>query len=935
MLNTSNHAPAMTPCASMPNLDSAKHTALVQPHADRTDTEQLALELVRETYSGHLLERLESPDAPTTTMQDVAASLLDRCDPQTEENIIRVCRGAQAPANDSMQARLDYTALRQFQAAIGKREQTAGQIVLEERALIPALRSVKLPSENLFPDHLLLRSLPNNLIEKLKSALVFVLFPGEATAPQTSARPDAEQIKTALSRITDTCEKWQNTVTRQLLGPVSQLANERQALEYGHTARMIHKIADLPADQLVARMDALDECTEDGLRFTSDRAMEHKDDERMGIAAEKWAVLHAHLNARERSLREAGPTLSDWGAAVNAGHPDLPPHRAMLCGLLLPTLVTARLQRSIASSQMLGYSNQEAVGNAFNRLTQLEPDSRLALHLEGSIAFTERLGRSFPMLHALLQRLLEGVAGKSGRLNQSLGDFGQLTETAMLRGLPAGESRALNSAHAQQLSNECRNTLYAHRDHWQGTQAQLWLQQIRRTTTELVRKLELLENDLKTLLFSSIPDVANAMSRGAIDPSQNPGDCAKHAFEKIKSSAPETLALLQNALYLPNGKFRPEVLSTLAEMRRAPVPARAALAQIVERFANRLRAAGQQNTPSAKSGLPEKISDDALLDAEITRVNAERTRAKSQDAEADKRASVLAELEDSIDHFLGAMPRTVSDQRRLDAISRYLHTTNTERLIDLGLNVLNRLGHLNAHDSPSPYQERGPTGDRLLAMVLPALKAMDEISVKRLALGDLYERLLGTALTYDKNQPGSEQAARKIAGRMILTTPNLIDMIVTMKNHKAAGRDYLENIHLATLESRHLYASHTQDLESVPEIGHILRDAWFRLLDQHAQHHTDDTALQTAIQNACRMSINGADAAAEVDKMWRDHSAIIANALNDEAAFSMLKKLANATALDINTGFASSPALHVMYQLITTLLGMNNRPAQTENRMGN
>ena len=917
----------MTPCASMPNLDSAKHTALVQAHTDRADTEQRALELVRETYSGHLLERLESADAPTTTMQDVAASLLDRCDPQTEENIIRVCRGAQAPLDDSMQARLDYTALRQFQAAISKREQTAGQIVLEERALIPALRSVKLPSENLLPDYLLLRSLPNNLIEKLKSALVFVLFPGEATAPQTSARPDAEQIKTALSRITDTCEKWQNTVTRQLLGPVSQLAKERQALEYGHTARLIHKIANLPADQLVARLDALDECTEDGLRFSSDRAMEHKDDERMGIAAEKWAVLHAHLNARERSLREAGPTLSDWGAAVNANHPDVPQQRAMLCGLLLPTLLTTRLQRSIASSQMLGYSNQEAVGNAFNRLTQIKSESPLALHLEGSIAFTERLGRSFPMLHALLQRLLEGVAGKSGRLNQALNDFGRLGEIAILNGLPATGSRALNSAHAQQLLNECRNTFYAHRSHWQDSQAQLWLQHIRRTSSELVRKLELLEQDLKALAFDSATDLANAMSRGAIDPWQNPGDCAKQAFEKIKSSAPETLASLKNALYLPNGKFRPDVLSALAEMRRSHSPERIELAQTIERFANRLRTTDGHDAPQPKSRAPKKTSDDALLEAEINRVNAERALAKNRAADEAKPGSADAPLETSIDHFLGMMPRTVSDQRRLDGISRYFHTADTERLIDLGLNVLNRLAYISANDSPAPYRERGPNGDRLLAMVLPALKAMDEISGKRLQAGELYERLMDTAMVYDKNKAGSKEAARKIAGRMILSTTHLVDMVISIKNQKVTGRKHQENIHQATLEARQLYTAHIKDLEKVPQIGHLLRDAWFRLLDRHTQHHTDDMTLQTAIQNACQMSANQAAAEDEVDRLWRDHPTLIADALNDETAFSMLKKLANASAMEINTGFASSAALHAMYQLIMPLIGINHRPA--------
>jgi hypothetical protein len=889
-------------------------------NAPCTNPDERALNLVRSTYLEYLLQSEHAGHFERGSLLDLAAQAMDRSELDIEDHINRIALTQKDTPAKTPEETLDHDAMIAFSEVIDKRQWAERNIRLAYDFPTSAFRNAQMPSERIVTDRYIRESVSGVFAQKLFRALAFIQFPGELR-PQGPVFPQHEDLCAALARIPKALAQWQTALCEKLLTPINDANRNLAEREVNDTSKTLVSLLDLSPAALAEKLDTLDACAEDALSFACQRALESTHSEHMGIAIARWQSLSAHLDARARHLHQAKASLAELSAMVAKAKPDLSNEYAVLCGLMLKSSTIALLQRSLASSMLLGLEGKDTLPDAWARLMSLGSGTELAGQLDDSAEFCSRIARVFPGLNQVLKNLMPLLEQKGMRLDQHPRELGIITQLSVLKML--AEQNASAVAHCAQLRNDCRNTLLAHRESWQDSPGQLLIQHIRQTSSDMLPKLESLEETMKSLASDLPPGLLNILTCGALNPVLAPRDCAKRAFDWLKKSEPPLLDTLRQQWLDQTLKLKPDLRVELARLRREEPAHQVALARILEPLTDRVRDEEKRLAALDAKSAKKKSSDDDLLEAAIAQANQEREAAKSSTDVDDApmtQQDAYQQLDEPLNWFLKRMPRTVSDNKRLDALSHYLTHEDTDQLMMLALNIVSRSQYLALTGSPEPYKPRNTIAEKWLAMVLPGLNAMDEVSSPRLTAGQMRARLLKDVISFDQNNPTACANAEKLINHWVLSTTRLCDMVISMKNTGATAAAQEENILRATTEAREQFETYSKHLLETPLIGDVLYNAWLKILDAHIGQYDTEAPLSQSIFEPVWPQKNARYVSEATDRLMTQNRAELDAFKKDGEAVKHLERLVATSGIDMRTGYMASPGLVTMHQLTIKLL---------------
>ncbi len=859
--------------------------------------ERDALDMVLDTYLAWLLDAREP--RPVTPMPERAARALDHASPPLEESIARLCAQPLPKTGNSLQHRFVREAVACFDEAIRTRQAAAQLITLHPDQLISALRATGLPNPHLLSDEVLTQALSGPFIDKLRRALV-KLAPDAAQPMLGTSSVDQPTLRAALARIEPTRRVWQQTLMRETLKPCITHNRALFQQEYDRNKKLVGGLAALSPTSLAARLDALDACDEDALAFLNNQVVSREQDEYMGIPRDQWLALEGQIKARAQASNGAGPRLDDLSQAIRALRDNMSPRDSILCGLLMPAPLNARVQRSIASSLHCGSGSEAAgVNEALQRIHAADP--ALVAHLDRIENFLLRFGRSFPLLGNVLDAVLPAMAEKGLRTGADASDARRHLERAIIEAAgPA--ARAAHSAIIGQLIHDCRNTLNIHRDIWAGTRGLDWLLQLWNSSRLLTQKSAQLEADLKTLGFDITSELGKQLVQSALQGGMKHA-VGRWSFKSWVSSDADAAASLHEALLLPNGKFHEPVRLLLKEMRQGTNPARAALADGVERLAARLRS-HTDNSRQATQG--QQASESLLLEAAIISAQTARRQLSELGREDD--------IEHATDRFLAKMPRGGAHAKRQNAVMRYLEGLPALDLIELAIHARNRKLFFLRDGSSGPYRKHLGLEKDMLSRILPALSDLDRRNRQRLTIGEMRARFMSGHTAQSGEHPDATRAAYN---RAIMATDMLLDLAVSLRKNRGTPEEHAQNISIACAEARACYIDLNRKLNALGEIAKPIRLIWGQTIDGYAQNLPDHTSLGPAINNCALIYPIGDMVSPPILAQWHDR--LLAE-LDQAPVSARISALVRALEANLVSGLQASPVHHALLFACSTVV---------------
>ena len=824
---------------------------------------------------------------------DLAARVLDEINPQLEERRIGDLLHA---------AGMNASARSSFYAAIEKRAALAGRIFIGEHPLAWALRRLLGVSEHLVADHVLLNSLPNELLDKLRRALVCVVFPGDTRPNATPTEVSADQLRQAMMRTKKSLTTWRDDLMRRMLLPITQNLHQARIAEHEHNNRQAIKLVQLSPEAQAAALDELDATGEDALRFCAQRDAS-QGAEYLGITSEQWLPLRAHLQHREAASGKQPLPVAALHAALGHIRPQWSAAEVHLGCLLMQPILLNRLQSSIGSSLYIGCDSVDsAIKNA---LVRLEKTGILEQHLQQVSKLARDMQQTAPQAWALLDYLLSRLLETpNAQLQTPLPSLAtHIQAGALKQGL--NSDRPL-SRFFSALSEQCQQSLEAHAAHWQNTPCRLWLRHARLTAQRLGEQCAALQRDLHDMGICGIQPLEKSLVAGALNGNAL-ADAGGNAFAHFSGADPAQQGKIKDSLLQKNGKTTRATLDKLKQMRSSNAPARAALCALVESLANRMRA---QKAHSAVA--LETNEDDRLIQAAI-----EDAQANQSPAPAD---TTIAKIESTLDKFLESMQTTGSLAKRADAITKKLGRMSAQEIIQLGCALLHRQLHLEIRNQIEPYRKRSGTVDTILRGTLPRLSDIGEISEQQhgLTTGEL-RKVINEYVTQSSEDPRlDKESPQLIARRAPMCTERLTSYVLSIKKGRSTAETHQQNLEYAGYLGVASYLGLSKALRSIPVLGTLAHSIWGSMLDLYADTMPDNVTAAHAIDNVGLIYPLG-------DQVFNEHAPRLAEALADARTHPQLAEqvrgLMNVSTVEIRRGLRNSVANEALGYVAATLLG--------------
>lgn len=860
----------LTSFASSPNLPAAEANCAERPSSASWNP----LAVVRETCAAHSLDVLAGMPPTADSLTRAAARALDLLDTPHERAIAQL----PLPDGESIQARFDTLGLQAFRSAIQTRDTHASRIRVDDKALLSALRGFARESQNVIPDVALLGALSPALLDRLRRSLCFSLPEGAARSsdePVTSA-----QILEAMTRMRPLWQNWLDLLRGQVLAPVIASNQQRRDSSLTSRSQLAAEFAAASPAQLVARLDALDACSEDALLYSARAALSAPDSETLGVARADWERLHLELDVRERAARAGILQLDEMAQALQSS--DLPhPGLDRLAVALADSALMTRLLRACATERRTNpeASSAETLRTVVQRM-QAEPGNKLSALLARSAELHNHLHQTQPALGHLLDRIIADALAHNARLREDPANFSETIEHALIDHLE-GHTSAPPSEALDTLAEGIQKLRKEHSRTFADTLGLLWTNRIQLVLRSLHRRVQTLASSSAVLGLDAESPLAKRLHLAAIDKRRNISRAANECFSDYASMDAPTQARIKRAALGPNGRPTTAAANELGRLRRGNGDEQR-LADLLERQINRMRAHDQRNAkPATKEADDDALLDQAILDAR---------RAPSVEAE--------------IDRFLTPAPKLGSEARRLNDLSARLNRLTTPSRRALMLELAERHAAEQVPELFARYKKRSAIENWFLNEALPSLGSFNKLASRRIEIAGLRDALIQRGL------------APIDAWRALMCLDSASEVSSAIHLIPATPQSLDEATEAACDLARSLFEHHATALAGLPDVGPLMQSVWEETLNRHAWHHRSTRLLKSAIEDPARIKLIASE---RFDALLKDNEAGLTRAAKNPALQEKLGQLIEQLSWDILGELKSSPAVEASYALCKRL----------------